>query len=73
MAIPTTETPPSPVRQLDIISKANYQELEKARQHALMAMQALTQGKSRIPSGYGVWSFFVGKIEAEQRRRAARA
>ncbi len=73
MATPNTESPPSLEMQLEIISKANYQELEKVRQHALGAMQSLTQGKSRIPSGYGVWSFFVGKIEAEQRRRAARA
>jgi hypothetical protein len=68
-----TATPPSLERQAVIISKANYQDLEKVRQDALGAMQSLAQGKNRIPSGYAVWSFFVGMIEAEQRRRAARA
>jgi hypothetical protein len=54
MAIPVTDAAPSLEKQAEIISKATYQELERVRQHALGAMQSLTKGQNRIPSGYAV-------------------
>lgn len=69
MTIPIIDPPPDSERQAEIVAKADDEQLEKVRQHALGTMHALSQAGRTAPPEYAIWSALVGKIEAEQRKR----
>jgi hypothetical protein len=70
MTIPINNPAPDSERQTEIVTKADDEQLEKVRQHALETMFVLSQAVGTVPPEYAIWGAFVGKIEAEQRKRS---